>query len=158
MVAARPGYDDCSGCAHEWEDPLNIVGLAGTAYADATKPIETFVLGLPGADTFDGAACVAAPYHMRLALSAIAAAGSPAHVPEECTGRTYTQGGPDPAVPCHTDLTPGGSYTVGKVATAIEMARRLVDELIFRDGFEGGDTLAWSLRATDGADLSVTPA
>lgn len=34
----------------------------------------------------------------------------------------------------------------------------IADDLIFRDGFESGDLLAWSVSSTDGGDLSVSPA
>ena len=94
QLSGRPGYGDCNGCDHEWENPQNIAGLVAAAKADASKPIDTFVIGVPGADTYDATACNYPPYHMRLALSAIAAAGSPEHVPENCTGLAFTRGGP----------------------------------------------------------------
>jgi hypothetical protein len=156
QLSSRPGYGDCNGCDHEWESPNNIVGLVAQAAADASKPIDTFVIGVPGAESYDASGCNQPPYHMRLALSAIAAAGSE-HVPANCTGLTFTQGGGDPTVACHTDLTQG-NFSAGNLASAIALARQSVDDPIFRDGFESGDTLAWSARATDGGDLSVSAA
>jgi hypothetical protein len=156
QVSPRAGYGDCNGCDHEWENPLNMVALASQAKADASQPIDTFVIGVPGADTYDATACNAPPYHMRLALSAIAAAGAPQHVPGNCSGRTFTQVGGDPPIACHTDLTQ--AFTATAVANAISKAHDLVDDLIFGDGFESGDALAWSSRVTGGGDLSVSPA
>lgn len=37
---ARPGFSDCNGCDHDWENPLNIVDLLAKANADPQKPIE----------------------------------------------------------------------------------------------------------------------
>ena len=39
---------------------------------DPAAPVQTFVIGVPGADTYDSSGCNAPPYHMRLALSAFA--------------------------------------------------------------------------------------
>ncbi len=111
QFSSRPGYMDCNGCSHDWEDPNNIVSLLSQANSDPNKPIETFVVGVPGADTYDAQGCSYPPYHMRLALSAIAAAGSPTNVPPTCTGKTFSQGGGDPQVSCHFDLTQGNFNT-----------------------------------------------
>ena len=104
----RPGYPDCNGCNHDWEDPDNLVQLVGQANTDG---VDTFVVGVPGADTFDSSGCNYPPYHMRLALSAIAAAGAPSYTPSSCTGTTYSQGGADPQVSCHFDMTQGNFST-----------------------------------------------
>lgn len=101
----RPGYPDANGCSRDWEDPNNIVALLTGANTDAKKPVESFIVGVPGADTYDPSAADAPPYHMRLALSAMAYAGSPANVPASCTGKVFTKTGGDPAVSCHFDLT-----------------------------------------------------
>jgi hypothetical protein len=41
---------------------------------------------------------------------------------------------------------------------AAVVARRFRPDVIFQDGFEGGASSAWSLSATDGGDLTVSPA
>jgi hypothetical protein len=132
-VPPRPGYLDCNGCS-SWEYPDTIVSLVGQANAES-PPLQTFVVGVPGADSFDASACDFPPYHMRLALSAIAAAGAPEHVSPICTGRTFTQGGSDPTVSCHADLTLG-NFSAAKVAEMVVQARDQVLDLIFADGFE----------------------
>jgi hypothetical protein len=119
---ARPGFADCNGCSRDWEHPNNIVQLVGAAYSNATKPVETFVVGVPGADTYDPTGCNYPPYHMRLALSAIAYAGSPTHVDPNCTGTTFTQSGGDPAVPCHYDMTQG-NFNAQNLANTIAQIR-----------------------------------
>jgi hypothetical protein len=107
QFSTRPGFADCNGCDHDWEDPLNIVDLLGKANQDPNKPIDSFVVGVPGADTYDAKGCNYPPYHMRLALSAMAAAGSPANVDKSCTGTTFTKDGSDPSLSCHFDMTQG---------------------------------------------------
>ncbi len=124
QLSPRPGYADCNGCDHEWENPLTIVQLVADANADASKPVETFVVGLPGSDSYDATACSFPPYHMKLALSAIAAAGAPEQVPTDCDGRTYTQGGGDPSVPCHDDLS--GDFSQQALADDVEALTLLV--------------------------------
>jgi hypothetical protein len=129
QLAARPGFGDCNGCDHEWEDPQNIVSLVTTAKGDATRPVDTFVIGVPGADSYDASGCNYPPYHMRLALSAIAAAGSPEHVPADCDGRTFSQGGGDPATDCHFDVTQ--ALNASTVEDAITAARsRVLDSQV----------------------------
>ena len=96
QFGSRPGYGDCNGCDHDWEDPGNVIQMLADARADAQRPVETFVIGMPGADTNDARGCDAPPYSMRLALSAMAYAGSPAHVDPACDGRTYVKAGADP--------------------------------------------------------------
>jgi len=65
------------------------------------------VVGVPGADTYDAKGCSYPPYHMRLALSAMAAAGAPTLVDPNCTGKTFTKDGADPTQSCHIDMTQG---------------------------------------------------
>lgn len=120
--STRPGFGDCNGCLRDWEDPQNIASLLGNANADAVAPIESFVIGVPGADTYDASACDYPPYHMRLALSSIAYAGSPAHVPADCDGTTFSQAGADPTVPCHFDMTTGG-FSTQAIADTISYVR-----------------------------------
>jgi hypothetical protein len=107
QFSTRPGFKDCNGCDHDWENPNNIVTLLGNANKDAQSPIETFVVGVPGADTYDATGCNFPPYHMRLALSAMAYAGSPQNVDPACTGTAFTQAGGDPSKSCHFDMTQG---------------------------------------------------
>ena len=102
----RPGFPDANGCDHDWEHPNNIVQLVADANAGA-EGVETFVVGVPGADTFDPSAANYPPYRMRLALSALAYAGAPSFVPATCTGTAFTQHGADPAQSCHFDMTQG---------------------------------------------------
>jgi hypothetical protein len=125
VFSNRPGYDDCNGCKHEWEDPSNVIKMLQTANSDAAAPVETFLVGVPGADTYDKSGCVSPPYHMRAALSAIAYAGSPKFVPQSCTGKTYTQATLDPATSCHVDLTQG-NFKAAALATTIKDVRSQV--------------------------------
>ena len=118
----RPGFSDCNGCDHDWEDPSNIVSLLGAANTSASNPIDTFIVGVPGADTYDATGCNDPPYHMRAALSAMAEAGSPANVPANCTGKTFTQSTPDPTVSCHFDLTQN-NFSAQSVADTIATVR-----------------------------------
>jgi hypothetical protein len=121
QFSSRSGYADCNGCDHEWENPSNLVTLVGQANQDPAAPVDTFVVGVPGADTFDSSACMYPPYHMRLALSAIAAAGSPANVPAGCTGKSFTQSGGDPSMSCHFDMTQGNFSTANLAQTVAEV-------------------------------------
>lgn len=118
----RPGFPDCNGCTHDWEDPKNIVQLLDAAQKDLNKPVDSFIVGVPGADTFDGSGCNQPPYHMRLALSAMAYAGSPANVPANCDGKTFTQAGGDPNVSCHVDLTQG-NFNLQAISDTIQKIR-----------------------------------
>jgi len=122
QLSNRPGFSDCNGCDHDWEHPDNIVELLAAANADPDKPVETFVVGVPGADTYDPNGCNFPPYHMRLALSAIAYAGSPQHVDPNCTGTTFSQAGGDPAVSCHFDMTQG-NFSAQALADTISQIR-----------------------------------
>ncbi len=107
---ACPAYKDGNGCL-DWENPNNIISLLRTANEDPNVPVETFIVGVPGADTYDATGKNFPPYHMRLALSAMTYAGSPKNVPSSCTGTTYTQTGADPTVPCHFDMTVPGRFS-----------------------------------------------
>jgi len=119
-LSSRPGYADGNGC-NDWEHPETIVSLVKAAHDDATAPIDTVVVGVPGASSHGEDGNVP-PYSVRLALSAYAAAGSPATIPATCTGKTYTQSTQDPAVSCHFDMTTG-SYSAATLAAAIASIR-----------------------------------
>lgn len=120
--SARPGFPDCNNCLRDWEDPRNIVALLQTANTDALKPIDTFVVGVPGADTYDPTGCNFPPYRMRLALSAIAYGGSPDHVPATCDGTVFTPDGANPTESCHFDMTQG-SFNTAALAETISFIR-----------------------------------
>jgi hypothetical protein len=130
QLSSRPGFLDCNGCERDWEDPQNIIDLLAAANTSATSPIETFVVGVPGADTNPGPSCTCQgggpgcnepPYSMRLALSAMAHAGAPSFVPADCDGTTFTQAGGDPTKSCHFDMTQG--FTAAEMADAIAHVR-----------------------------------
>jgi hypothetical protein len=107
-VPTRPGYSD--GACNDWEYPDSVNQLIVGARDDAMKPINTFVIGLPGSDSTGQmqGSFATAPYAMKLALSTYAVSGSPNTVPQDCEqGAVFTQGGTAPAVPCHVDLTTG---------------------------------------------------
>lgn len=121
---ARPGYQDLNNCP-DWEQPGSVNQLISEAHNDPNKPINTFVVGVPGSnstgaklDGFD-----TPPYKMRLALSTYAVSGSPDTVDPACDkGAVFSQNGAEPAVPCHIDLSAGG-FDADKLATAISNIR-----------------------------------
>src|SRR5262249_12781351 len=104
------------------EKPQNVITLVGTSNKDPNTPVETFVVGVPGADTYDGSGCTYPPYHMRAGLSAIAAAGSPNNIPANCTGKTFMDNSPDPQTSCHFDMTQG-NFNSKALADAISQVR-----------------------------------
>jgi hypothetical protein len=126
----RPGYGDCNGCARDWESPQNIIDLLAAANNSVDQPIQSFVVGVPGADTYDPTACDYPPYRMRHALSAIAAAGAPDYVPTSCDGTSYDQNAPDPTVSCHFDMTQG-NFSIQSIADAMTKVRGEVAGCIF---------------------------
>ncbi len=121
-------FNDGNGCP-DWENPNNIITLVNTANIDPTTPVDTFIVGVPGSDTYDPSGVNFPPYHMRAALSDIAYAGSPANVPTGCTHTnpfhptTKSDGtlDPDPTTSCHFDMTQ--NYTAAAVAAAIAKVR-----------------------------------
>ncbi len=119
-LSSRPGYQDGNGCP-DWEHPSTIVDLVKAAHDDPQKPVNTIVVGVPGADGHGENADVP-PYSVRLALSAYAAAGSPETIPASCTGKTFTQTPTDPSVACHFDMTTG-NYSATALANAITQVR-----------------------------------
>jgi hypothetical protein len=118
--STRPSIVDANGCP-DWEEPNNIVTLLHNAYSDPNKPIHTFIVGVPGADTYDPSAAMYPPYHMKAALSAMAYAGAPDLVSSTCTGTTFMQSSPDPTEPCHFDMT--GAFDTATLAANIENVR-----------------------------------
>jgi hypothetical protein len=119
----RNGYSD--GACPDWEIPDTVNTLIQTQRDDPSKPVNTFFVGLPGSDsTGEMAGSFATPpYHMRLALSTYAVTGSPDTVDPGCSSEAvYTQGGVDPAVPCHIDLTTG-TFSADALAAAIAKIR-----------------------------------
>ncbi len=109
-VSSRMGYTDGNGCP-DWENPTSIVNIVKAAHDDPNNPVNTIIVGVPGADG-QGNNQNEPPYHVRNALSAYAYAGSPETVPMGCTGTTYSQSGGDPSVSCHFDMTNNYSPTI----------------------------------------------
>jgi hypothetical protein len=119
-LSSRPGYTDGNMC-DDWEYPDTIVSLVKAAKESPTAPINTIIVGVPGADSHGENANVP-PYSARLALSAYAAAGSPETIPASCTGKTFTQTNTDPTVSCHFDMTVG-NYSAKTLSDAIASIR-----------------------------------
>lgn len=123
-LSNRPGYVDLNGCT-DWEEPDSVNALVKGAHDDPSKPIHTFIVGVPGSDSkgqkqgaFD-----TPPYPMRLALSTYAVSGSPETVDPGCSkDATFAQNGADPPVPCHIDLSQG-AFDASKLADAISAIR-----------------------------------
>ena len=122
---ARPAYQDLNNCP-DWEIPDTVNALIKARHDDAAAPINTFVIGVPGSDStgqkiggYD-----TPPYHMKLALSTYAVSGSPESIDAACDSATmYTQGGADPAKPCHIDLSAGGAFDATALSNAITALR-----------------------------------
>ncbi len=119
----RPGYLDGFGCA-DWEYPDTVVKLLKDAAGHATAPVSTFVIGVPGSDSIGEkqGPYDTAPYHMRLALSSYAYAGSPSTVDAACDGKSFSKDGLDPASPCHYDMTKG-AFDANALAAVIDGIR-----------------------------------
>jgi hypothetical protein len=111
----RPAYTDGNGC-QDWENPANFVTLLKTAHDDPTTPVNTFIVGVQGADTTNpgGTNTSLPPYSVRRALSAAALAGSAETVPMGCDGAydaaNVNNDQMDPAMPCHFDLSTTPSF------------------------------------------------
>jgi len=119
----RPGYFD--GACNDWEYPDTVNALITQQRTDATKPTNTFIVGLPGSNTNGGmtGSWANAPYSMRLALSTYAVSGSPTTVDPTCSSTAmFTKPGSDPAKPCHIDLS-AGAFDASKLADAINAIR-----------------------------------
>lgn len=117
----RPGYSD--GLCLDWEVPDTVAALLKAAHDDPQKPISSFIVGVPGSDSAGEpqGSYATAPYQMRLALSSYARAGSPDTIDPSCDG-IYSQGGGDPAIPCHFDMT-SGAFDASALAAVIGSAR-----------------------------------
>ncbi len=129
-------FTDGNGC-NDWENPNAIMGIVKSANTDLSTPVDTFIVGVPGSDTYDPSGQMYPPYHMRAALSDIAAAGSPANIPMGCTSSATfhpTKNGdvvdPDPVKSCHFDMTQN-NYSSQAVADAIAAIRGKVLGCIF---------------------------
>lgn len=116
----RPSYTDTNGCP-DWENPSSLVTLVKSGHDDAQKPVNTIIVGVPGANTTGSDPTKEPPYHVKNALSAIAFAGSPETVDPACDGQTYAQNGADPTKPCHFDMT--GTFTSKMLEDAIAKIR-----------------------------------
>lgn len=124
----RPGYTD-SACP-DWEYPATMNQLITDARNDATAPINTFVVGLPGSNTVgngmgngtvDGYAVP--DYSVLLALSTYATSGSPDTLDPTCEkDLTFSESGVAPTKPCHIDLS-SGAFDAAKLADAIASIR-----------------------------------
>ena len=120
-LSSRPGFNDINGCP-DWENPNNVIDLVTAARTDPRAPVQTFVVGVPGADTYDPTGRTAPPYRMRAALSAIAKAGAPGFVPAACSAVIpFDVSAPDPQTSCHFDMSQ--SYSVAQVSDAIARVR-----------------------------------
>jgi hypothetical protein len=119
---ARPGYSD--GLCPDWEYPASVIALLKKAHDHPTTPVSTFIVGVPGSDSTGNkqGPYATAPYHMKLALSAYAYAGSPGTVDPTCNGRTFSKTGADPSKPCHFDMTVG-TFDANALAQVIENIR-----------------------------------
>lgn len=115
------GLVDCNLC-YDWEHPQNLIDVIATNNKNERKPIETFVIGVPGSDAYDPRGCDAPKYKTLLALSAMAFAGSPNNVPKDCDGQTFELMGDRPKKPCHFDLSKA-SFNVDALETAIGSVR-----------------------------------
>jgi len=130
QFSSRSGFADGNGCDHDWEHPDNLAQLLSAANQDPQTPVESFVVGVPGADTYDASGKNYPPYRMRLALSSLAWAGSPKYAPPTCTGKTFSQSGADPTLSCHFDMTQG-NFSAQSIADAIAHVRGEVLGCVF---------------------------
>lgn len=117
----RKGLLDCNLC-YDWEHPQNLIDMLAENNRNARKPIETFVIGVPGSDVYDPRGCDAPKFRTLLALSVMASVGSPKNVPADCDGRTFDLMGDRPKKPCHFDLSKA-SFNVDELETAIGSVR-----------------------------------
>lgn len=122
---AREGYQDLNGCP-DWEKPKSVNDLITAARTDPSKPIFTFIVGVPGSNStgakvegFD-----TPPYNMLLALSTYAVSGSPDTVDPTCDKEAvFSEAGAAPAKPCHIDLSSGAAFNADTLANAIADVR-----------------------------------
>lgn len=128
-VTGRAGYSD--GACEDWEIPDTVNALIAQHYNDATHPIRTFIVGVPGSDSVgqEIGGYATPPYNMRLALSTYAVSGSPDTLDPACeSGLVFEPdppngtGGVDPTTPCHIDLTTG-TFDANALADVIANVR-----------------------------------
>jgi len=122
----RQAYVDGNGC-FDWEEPPIMADLIDKARQDASAPINTFIVGVPGSNSHgekQGAADTP-PYSMLSALSTYAIKGSPETLDPTCDqGALFSAPpGQDPAHPCHLDLSNGNNFNAGALADAITAIR-----------------------------------
>lgn len=125
-IANPPRGGESDGACLDWEFPDTVNGLINGARIDASKPVNTFIVGVPGSDSngeMQGA--YATPmYNMRLALSTYAVSGSPDTVDPACDkNAVFTKNGPPPVKACHIDLSSGGNFNPDALANAIAAIR-----------------------------------
>lgn len=121
-LSTRNAFTDGNGC-DDWEHPQNIIDLVQQKEQDTTAPVQTFIIGVPGSDTYDPSAMTQPPYYMRGALSSIALAGAPVYVSATCDAAIpFNAPGANPTESCHFDMTQG-NFTVQAVADAISVVR-----------------------------------
>ena len=114
------------GACYDWEDPQGMNQLIAGARMDPSKPINTFVVGVPGSNSHGQmqGPYATAPYSMLLALITYAVSGSPDTVDPSCDkGAIFSQSAPDPAKPCHIDLSTSASFNADALANAITTLR-----------------------------------
>jgi hypothetical protein len=124
-VPPRPAYNDNNGCA-DWEQPPVMAKFINDTRLDATAPINTFVVGVPGSNSHGEkqGSYDTPPYSMLLALSSYAVNGSPDTLDPTCDQATaFTQAGTDPAKPCHIDLSNGANFNADALGNAITAIR-----------------------------------
>ncbi len=125
-LSTRNAFTDCNTC-DDWEHPQNIVTLVEQLEQDATAPVLTFIVGVPGSDTCAADGCYEPPYQMRAALSSMALAGAPNYVSATCDAQNPIAPPGDcsesnPTESCHFDMTQG-NFSVQNVADAISVVR-----------------------------------
>jgi len=115
------------GLCPDWESPNEVNALITAARTNATAPVDTFVIGVPGSNTSPNqlqGKWSAAPYWMLLALSTYAVSGSPTTVDPSCdVGAVWTKTGAPPVNPCHIDLSNGANFNAKALANAIATLR-----------------------------------
>ncbi|MGZ3417746.1 MAG: hypothetical protein ACXVEE_07760, partial [Polyangiales bacterium] len=121
-LSTRGGYKDINGC-NDWEYPTALGKLIKDAHDDATAPIYTFVVGVPGADTTGKDPNKEPPYSARKALSSYAKAGAPEYVAADCNGDFGAPETVDPVKPCHFDMTKTGTFDAKSLADNISKVR-----------------------------------
>ena len=123
---ARPGYSDMA--CPDWEEPDTVNAMITAQRTDPSKPIFTFVVGVPGSDSTGGmqGQYATAPYNMRRALSSYAANGSPTTDDPTCDKPDATFNASPGAAPtkvCHFDLSGGQQFNQAALTDALAAIR-----------------------------------